>query len=113
VEGVVSAGLAVGGAAETVWTPAMCVEFSSRYRSALVAINLAIALPLCVVAINLATRAASTLARYVRGAPVPCGAALAALEGRGNRTLSLNAVTRQSPITDQVLLRSPNRHYAR
>ena len=75
VKDVISAGLAVRGAAETTWTPTMRVEFSSRYRSALVAINLAIARS----ASYALLRGSSILARYARGAPVPCGAAPAAL----------------------------------
>ena len=71
VKGVIVAGLAVGGAAATEWTPVTRVEFSSRYRSALVAINLAIARSVSI-ALN---RGSSAPVRYARGAPGPHAAA--------------------------------------
>ena len=71
VKGVIVAGLAVGGAAATEWTPVTRVEFSSRYRSALVAINLAIARSVSIALI----RGSTTPVRYARGAPGPPAAA--------------------------------------
>ena len=71
VKGVISAGLAVGGAAATEWTPETRVEFSSRYRTALVALKLAVARSVSIALI----RGSSTLARYARGAPGPPAAA--------------------------------------
>jgi hypothetical protein len=43
IKSIIEAGLAVGGAPEPLWTPALRTEFSSRLQTAFVTINLAIA----------------------------------------------------------------------
>jgi hypothetical protein len=77
IKAVVAAGLAVGGAAEPVWTPASRAQFSSRLRSAFVTINIAIARSVAIALI----RGSTVLVRYAPTADGPHGAAHAAPVG--------------------------------
>jgi hypothetical protein len=74
---VVTAGLAVGGAAEPVWTPMTRAQFSSRLRTAFVTINIAIARSVA----NALIRGSTVIARYAPMAHGPHGAAHAARAG--------------------------------
>ena len=77
IHDVVSAGLAVGGATEPVWTPATRVQFSSRLRSAFVAINIAIARSVA----NALIRGSTVIRRYAPVTDGPHDAAHAARVG--------------------------------
>ena len=74
---IIEAGLAVGGAPEPLWTPALRIEFSSRLKSAFVTINLAIARSVAITLI----RGSTIVARYARTARGPHRAAPAAQAG--------------------------------
>ena len=77
IKDVVSAGLAVGGATEPVWTPATRVQFSTRLRSAFVAINIAIARSVA----NALIRGSTVIERYAPVIDGPHDAAHAARVG--------------------------------
>jgi hypothetical protein len=72
IKRIVSAGLATGGAADPIWTPATRSEYSSRLRAAFVTINLAIARSVAIALI----RGSTVVARYATAEPR--GAATAA-----------------------------------